>query len=149
MELATSPLHADYSPTELSPDEENNSLDWRQILREGESSPEPLGSESELSEWSDEDEAGAGPGGGATALDTSQEEDEAAGRAAEAGDPGSWLAARLQPPYWERGQQVRVDSGHEAANIADITERAQVAGGRVASTVATSRVTEYQVSYSL
>ena len=103
LELATSPLHADYSPTELSPDEENNSLDWRQILREGESSPEPLGSESELSEWSDEDEAGAGPGGGATALDTSQEEDEASGRAAEAGDPGSWLAARLQPPYWEPG----------------------------------------------
>ena len=149
LELATSPLHADYSPTELSPDEENNSLDWRQILREGESSPEPLGSESELSEWSDEDEAGAGPGAGATALDTSREEDEAAGRAAEAGDPGSWLAARLQPPYWERGQQVRVDSGHEAANIADITERAQVAGGRVASTVATSRVTEYQVTREL
>ena len=53
LQLATSPLEQDYSPLEISPEQEEKQIDWRQVLREGESSPEPLGSESELSEWSD------------------------------------------------------------------------------------------------
>ena len=106
LQLATSPLEKEYTPLEISPEEEESQIDWRQILREGESSPSPLGSESELSEWSEEEEEE-----GQTGDDVKRREE----RVEEAGDvagedsspPDAWLREKVQCPYWVQEQTVR------------------------------------------
>ena len=146
LQLATSPLEKEYTQLEISPEEEESQIDWRQILREGESSPSPLGSESELSEWSEEEEEE-----GQTGDDVKRREErvEEAGDVAgeESGPPDAWLREKVQCPYWAQEQTVRVESGQRSANIASITERLREEAGQL--DVRTSKLTEYQLTREL
>ena len=148
LQLATSPLEQEYSPLEISPEQEETPINWRQVLREGESSPEPLGSESELSEWSDSDREDLNPEEGAA--DVAKIPDDQISELLESRlkdpvveDPVSWLREKVQYPYWREEQTVRPESQERSANIARITQAGREEGGEVG--VRTNTMTEYQV----
>lgn len=142
LHLATSPLEKEYSPLESSSAEEESEIDWRQVLREGEASLSPLGSESDLSDWSLEEEERQ-----VTVGEEREDPGEAGGRGGgeepPAPDPETWLREEVQFPYWAEEQVVRVESKERSANIARITERLREEEGELK--VRTNKLTEYQV----
>jgi len=57
LNLAENPVNTDYIPREISQEPEKEEIDWLAILKDGEKSPKHFGSDSSLSEWSDDSEA--------------------------------------------------------------------------------------------
>ena len=152
LQLATSPLEQEYSPLEISPEQEEKPINWRQVLREGESSPEPLGSESELSEWSDSDSDfdGEDPNPAKTPADVGEFPEDQFGDLIEsreknsvAGQPVVWLRENVQFPYWREEQSVRPDSEERSANMARITRAVREERGELG--LRSNTLTEYQV----
>ena len=162
LQTSTTSLQVEFSPPEISPEEENLRINWREVLREGERSPEPLGSESDLSVWSDdEEESSGGKSDDGTSGDPLHSDD--ASRAPVSGDsgqqeldPAKWLSENLQGRYWEETQVVTVETGQRSANIAEITETlgAELSQEQAAMVISdpgtrlgarTDKVTEYQV----
>ena len=157
LQLATSTLQLDFSPPELSPEEENKKINWREVLREGESSPEPLGSESDLSVWSDEEEEVAREiSEDKPSDDLPSDHASGPGNYSKKKDDAQWLSDNLQSRYWESAQVIRLKSRERSANIAEITERlgSELSQERAAAIISdpgtrlgarTDKMTEYQV----
>ena len=94
-------------------------------MREGESSPEPLGSESELSEWSDADDDQDIRDKIVinNQVDSENNSSRADSDAIKKSDALSWISENIQFPYWQKSQVVNVASEENCAKIADICER--------------------------
>ena len=136
-------------------------INWREVLREGERTLEPLGSESDLSVWSDQEEESTRGKSEDLASDPLHSEEESRIHVSSDSDqkrldPAKWMSDNLQSRYWETAQVVRVESGERSANIADITETlgAEMSQEMAAMVIAdpgtklgarTDKVTEYQV----
>jgi len=145
LNLASSPLNTEYSPADNTPEEEEKTVDWLAVLREGESPPEPLGDEEELSDWSDDD------------TDISEEvtnnkncdmpvavsPSNVTSKDLPYADPATWFSDNIQFPYWEREQSLPSYSSCLDSNLANIVENLQEEGGKLG--VRTRKLSEYQV----
>jgi len=145
LNLASSPLNTEYSPADNTPEEEERTVDWLAVLREGEAPPEPLGDEEELSDWSDDD------------TDISEEVTNNKNRDMPVSvspasvtskdlpyaDPATWFSDNIQFPYWEREQSLPCYSSCLDSNLANIVENLQETGGKLG--VRTRKLSEYQV----
>jgi len=145
LNLASSPLHTDYSPVDTTPEEEENRIDWLAVLREGEASPEPLGDEEELSDWSEEEE------------DLSEEVENNIYKCDVSAtlspivtltdvphqNPDSWFSQNVQFPYWDKDQTLQCNSYCIDSNLASVVENLQEEGGKLG--VRTKKMSEYQV----
>ena len=114
-------------------------------MREGESSPEPLGSESELSEWSDADDDQDIRDKIVinNQVDSENNSSRADSDAIKKSDALSWISENIQFPYWQKSQVVNVTSEENCAKIADICERQLEDDGHVG--VRSNKMTECQV----
>lgn len=161
LQISATSLREEFSPPETSPEEENMRINWREVLKEGERTPDALGSESDLSVWSDDEEEGTrGKSEELTSDPLHSDEDSRIPVSSDSGqkrvDPAKWLSDNLQSRYWETAQMVRVESGERSANIAEITETlgAELSQEMAAMVISdpgtrlgarTDKVTEYQV----
>ena len=142
LQLSTNPISVDYSPRELSPEEEeNNNINWIQLLREGEEPLEPLGSESELSEWSDDEESVS-----AKIDNNAEHSDDDTGDVPTQvidDDHVEWMRENVQFPFWIKTQTVAVDSDEPSATLAEDVEKMRVKSGEAG--VESVKMSEYQV----
>jgi len=144
LNLSENPVNSDYIPTSPTPEPEIEKIDWLAILKEGEPEPQPLGSESELSDWSDlsTNEASA-----ADRLKEVDEDKEDAANysvlgskfssSAKDAEPRGWLKETLQFPYWWEEQP------DPASSFASQTEARLQALGHLE--LQTEKITEYQL----
>ena len=119
----------------LEPEEEK--IDWLGILREGEPELKPLGSESDLSDWSDQSD-------GELQLPETEtlkapEITEVKVEKKDHEDSKDWLRANLQFPYWNEEQRFPPSSD----NFSGRTEQRLEFLGKL--DVRTEKVTEYQL----
>ena len=146
LNLASSPLHVDYTPAEITPEEEEKRVDWLAVLRQGEVSPQPLGDEEALSEWSDDDDNNSEetenpllkPGDDVVMKQESEFQSDS-----EVLDSHVWFSENVQFPYWEREQPVVGRSSGLGPNLANLVESLQEEKGKLG--VRTSKLSEYQV----
>eukprot|EP00092_Neocalanus_flemingeri_P037301 GFUD01040623.1.p1 GENE.GFUD01040623.1~~GFUD01040623.1.p1 ORF type:complete len:962 (+),score=214.69 GFUD01040623.1:57-2942(+) len=149
LNLASSPLHTDYCPPDLTPEEEVKRIDWLAVLKEGELSPQPLGDEEELSDWSDEEEGfseeNINPLLKGRDDKSESEESDSSICDLNISDSHSWLLDNVQFPYWEKEQVVRTTTAHpqHSPDFANSVEKLLEDGGKLG--VKTSKLSEYQV----
>lgn len=120
-------------------EEEEEVIDWLGILKEGETELEPLGSESDLSDWSDsQDEETLTPKpvfGEKSREDLNLENQ----RVPVNGDPVKWFRSNVQYPYWSEEQRFPVSEANYSGRVEKLLERK----GKL--DVRTEKVTEYQL----
>ena len=145
--LADSPVNHPYSPTppEL---EEEEAVDWRALLREGEEEPPTWeGEEDSLSDWSEEEgeqvaEQEEQVEQELKRLTVNKEREAKPERLKEGEDVGEEWREGLQRRWWLGEQEALPTSSHPAARFASRVEGEEERAGRVGGR--STRVTEYQ-----
>jgi len=145
LNLASSPLNTEYCPADNTPEEEERTVDWLAVLREGESPPEPLGDEEELSDWSDDDSDMSEEVTNNKNCDmpVSVSPSSLSSKDLPCTDPATWFSGNIQFPYWEREQSLPCYSSCLDSNLANIVENLQEEGGKLG--VRTKKLSEYQI----
>lgn len=120
-------------------EEEEEVIDWLAILKEGETELEPLGSESDLSDWSDSpDDETSTPKhvfGEESREDLNLEDQKVPVNE----DPVKWFRSKVQYPYWSEEQRFPVSEANYSGRVEELLER----NGKL--DVRTEKVTEYQL----
>lgn len=148
LNLSEAPVSVDYDPEDCTPEEEEEEqVDWLALLKDGEKSPESLGSISDLSSWSDSEveedidlEVALDDCIGTvvvTGLDKQQEIVTAAV------DSETWMRNQVQFPFWKEEQVVKPKSDALTANLACVHEKFLEDSGKL--NARTEKVTEYQL----
>jgi len=143
LNLASSPLHTDYSPAELTPEEEEKRVDWLAVLREGEVPTQHLGDEEDLSDWSEDEEDDVSERVLNSLVKPVEDvitrlSPEPSPYEQELSDSQGWMSGHVQSPYWEQEQTLATSH-----NFASMVENLQEEGGKLG--VRTNKLTEYQV----
>lgn len=149
LNLAEAPVAVPYNPEDSTPDEEEDEqIDWWALLKDGEKSPESLGSISDLSEWSDSEtekeineEVFLDDEGIATVVVTGLDKQEEV--VAAAVDSEIWIRNQIQFPFWKDEQVVKPKSDALTANLAAVHEKFLEDSGKLDAR--TEKVTEYQL----
>ena len=146
LNLSNSTLHTDYSPPELTLEEEEKRVDWFALLREGEVSTQLLGDEEDLSDWSDDEEDDVSEEITKPTIKEFKETNEENNLIMcdfLITNSESWLAENVQFPYWVNDQIVGTDSSHLSNNFSSLVEKQMEDAGKLV--VRTSKLSEFQV----
>jgi len=135
LNLSSSPLHVDYIPADSTPNEEEENIDWIALLKEGEESFQPLDSDDELSEWSDEETSEL-----QDLNDSDKHENCISPTDTDLGCITSsfipetdQISQRLQFPYWNKKQSLVSNNDLLAPNFASEVVKYQRDNGKICS----------------